>query len=330
MKPYDYAGLRLSRDIHNDTGVLLLSARTLLTYKEIELLIRQNIALKAGDVKQATTVQLIDDAIKEINEAFGDKEDGGPIPCDSIHDRIVPMIVQMSRHACLTSFWEHLILHDEYTSRHSIGVALMSRLIGKAMGLNEENLTELTVAGFLHDIGKVGIPQEIINKPGKLTTSEYERMKSHTTYGFDMMKNTKGITNRQALVALQHHEREDGSGYPYGLKGDQIDPFSKIVAIADVFHAMISSRVYKKPIPFYTVLREISRQAYHSLDAAASLCFLKRVMEMMVGNKALLSSGDEATIIMLNPDDPVHPLVEVNGRYIDLSKERSVQLECIV
>src|SRR5690606_28020956 len=97
--------------------------------------------------------------------------------------------------------------------------------------------------------------------PGKLTDEEYAIMKKHTIYGYEILNDTVGISHRQALVALQHHERMNGSGYPMGIKRDNIDLFSRIVAVADIFHAMTSNRVYRTHSPFYEVLTEMEERS---------------------------------------------------------------------
>ncbi|MFC3345532.1 HD-GYP domain-containing protein [Paenibacillus abyssi] len=322
--------MKVNKNIYNRLGVLVIPRSTLLTQKDIALLIQQDILIADGDVEKLSTLNLVDSAIQEIKYAFAKIRDTEQIPLDHIYKKVIPIIVEMSHHQQLKEILSHLENHDEYTYRHSIGVALIARLIGKAKGFNTFDLLELTISGFLHDIGKTQVPSELINKPGKLTSEEFELVKEHTVHGFQLLRNTSGISYRHAIVALQHHEREDGSGYPFGLKGEEIDPFSKIVAVADVFHAMISKRNYKDPVPFYKVLQEMSHNAYGTLEPDITLCFMSRIMEMLIGNTVILSNGVKGKIIMISPDDPVNPLIEVNGRYIDLSKDKSIGIERIL
>lgn len=325
-----YIGLRVNKNIYSRQGTLLVPGFTTLTRKHIELLLNQNIVLCDDDVEHPSIIHLVDSSIREIKRVFAKVYDAKQIPCDDIRDKIIPIIDEMSRHSELIHIFAQFERNDEYTYRHSIGVALIARLIGKAKGIHAHELQELTESGLLHDIGKVKIPVELMNKPGKLTKEEFDQIKRHTIYGYELINHSKGISHRQAIVALQHHEREDGSGYPYGLRGNQIDSFSKIIAIADVFHAMVSKRVYKDPMPLCEVLQEMSHNAYGSLEPSTTLYFVKRIMDMMIGNRVILSNGHRGKIIMVSPNDPVNPLVEVNGRYIDLSKEPDVKLERII
>src|SRR5690554_1899228 len=270
------------------------------------------------EVEHGSILRLVNSAIEEIKTAFEKVHHSNQIPIDDMCKEIIPTIVEIGQNKHLKPILTHLEQHDEYTYRHSIGVALICKFIGTAKGLSEQQLLGLTTAGFLHDIGKMMVPAEILEKPKKLTNNEFELIKNHTVYGYEMLKNTPGISHRHAIVALQHHEREDGSGYPIGLKDKDIDPHSKIVAVADVFHAMISKRAYKKPVPLYQVLKEMSHDMYGRLESSTTLCFIKQMMELMIGNHVVLSNGEEGKIIMISPDSPTLPLVEVNGECLDL------------
>jgi HD-GYP domain-containing protein (c-di-GMP phosphodiesterase class II) len=329
-RQYEYVGFRVNKNIYNRLGLLILPISTRLTRKDIDMLLQQNISLNEDDVEHVSILHLVNSAMEEIKITFNSARYSEHVPFDYIRHKLIPIIHEMSHHPNLKHILTHLERHDEYTYRHSIGVALLSRIIGKAKGLQADELLSLTVSGFLHDIGKVKVPDEIINKPGKLTAEEFAQVKKHTQYGYEMIKNTSGLSHRQALVALQHHEREDGSGYPGGVNGSEIDAHSKIIAVADVFHAMISKRVYKDPVPFYQVLQAMAGNAYGTLDPGTTFIFLKRIMDLMIGNNVILSNGWEGKIIMVSSGNPLQPLVEVNGRYIDLSKEQSLFVERII
>jgi putative nucleotidyltransferase with HDIG domain len=325
-----FLGKRVNKNIYNELGTLVLPNLRVLTKKDIRLLSQQHVDLSDDDVEPISIHHLVDAAITEVRDLFDHARNLGEIPFVDVRDKIVPMIINMSNHPNLNQILRQLEVYDEYVYRHSIGVALLSKLIGKARGLNESQLQELTTAGFLHDIGKAKIPGAILNKPGRLSDEEYELVKEHTVYGYEIIKQSPGIPELYAYVALQHHEREDGSGYPFGLMGCDIDVYSKIVAVADVFHAMVSKRVYKNPVPFYQVLKEMSDNVYGALDPAITLSFLKRFMDMLIGNTVALSNGNEGKIIMVSAQNPVHPVVEINGHYVDLSKEQGIHMERII
>lgn len=135
---------------------------------------------------------------------------------------------------------------DSYTYTHSINVALLSRLIGKWMKYGKNMQDSLMFAGLLHDIGKMKIDKNVLNKPDKLTDQEFEKIKQHSVYSYELLQLNKDIPLDVKVGILMHHERMDGSGYPYGVCNENINDIAKVLAIADSYDAMISERPYQK------------------------------------------------------------------------------------
>ena len=154
---------------------------------------------------------------------------------------------------------------DEYTKGHSTRVAEYSRLLAEKMGMSEEECSSLYFMASLHDIGKIGIADSIINKPGKLTEEEYSVIKTHPEVGFNILRNMSEIKDIE-YGARWHHERYDGKGYPDGLSGEEIPVYARIIAVADVYDAMTSNRSYRKVLPQEEVKKEIERVKGTQLD----------------------------------------------------------------
>jgi len=147
---------------------------------------------------------------------------------------------------------------DDETHAHTTRVGWVSGKIASKLGIDEEEALVIQLAAPMHDIGKIGIPDSILLKPARLTEEEYEKMKKHTLMGYEILKDSSSkILKEAAIISLTHHERWDGSGYPKGLKGDEIPIEGLIVAVADSFDAMVCKRVYKKPIPLEKAFEEI-------------------------------------------------------------------------
>ncbi len=147
---------------------------------------------------------------------------------------------------------------DLYTSGHSERVAYYSVEIAKALSLSEEDIKDISYMALLHDIGKIGVPDAVLNKPERLTDEEFDTIKKHPGVGYEILKNITTIPNLQE-GALYHHERYDGSGYPIGLSGDAIPFKARIIAIADAYDAMTSDRAYRKALDKDAVLRELQK-----------------------------------------------------------------------
>jgi HD-GYP domain-containing protein (c-di-GMP phosphodiesterase class II) len=185
--------------------------------------------------------------------------------------------------------------YDHYTFTHSVNVTVLSILIGASMKFTRNDLEILGIGAMLHDIGKIFISPEILNKAAKLEPGEYEQVKAHTRKGYDLLKTKIQLTFLPAHIGLQHHEREDGTGYPRGITGKSIHRFSKIVAVADVYDAMTSRRVYQCPLASLTVLREIISRVSIKFDPLA-IDHLTRVVAPYPKDSVLLLSNGEIVI----------------------------------
>ena len=216
---------------------------------------------------------------------------------------------------------------DDYLYRHSVNVGVISHFMGQWLNLPEEDLDKLIMAGLLHDIGKLKIPDEILHKPCKLTTEEFEVVKQHSQHSYSYLENI-GFNDFHILSAvIHHHEKEDGKGYPMGLKGDEIPLFSKIIAIADIFDAMTSTRVYrKKELPFI-VLEMLLDNSFGQLDTKLVMLFVKKFSEYYLGTKIILNTGDPGIIIKLNDFEITKPLIKTDkGLFIDTSIHRDIKM----
>lgn len=149
---------------------------------------------------------------------------------------------------------EQLRIYDEYTYSHNINVSIFSTALGMLLEMKEEEIKEITLGAFLHDIGKMKIPKEILNKPASLEAKEFEIMKKHTVLGYKYIKENLEVPDRVARIALDHHEKYEGNGYPNGLMRNLINPYAQITNVVDVYDALISDRIYKKGIPGHKVL----------------------------------------------------------------------------
>lgn len=165
---------------------------------------------------------------------------------------------------------------DEYTKGHSVRVAKYSKMLAEKMGLSEENCENIYYMGLLHDIGKVGIPNEIINKPAKLSAEEYDVIKTHPVVGSDILKEIKSRPDL-AIGARAHHERYDGKGYPDEKAGDEIPFMARIIAVADSYDAMTSNRSYRKYLSQDVVREEIEKNMGTQFDAEVAKCMLSMI-----------------------------------------------------
>jgi putative nucleotidyltransferase with HDIG domain len=219
--------------------------------------------------------------------------------------------------------------YDDCTHIHCLNVALICNIIGKWLHFSSKDLEVITLCGLLHDIGKLAIPQQILLKPAKLTTDEYNTIKTHTIRGYNLLKN-QPIDNRIKHAALMHHERCDGSGYPYSFLSGQIDPYAKLVAIADVYDAMTCARVYRGPLCPFEVLSIFEAEGYAKYDPKYIITFLEAIAQTYINNTVKLSNDMIGEIVLINKQNLSRPVVKVCNQFIDLSKNKDLLIKAFV
>ncbi|MDQ7836459.1 MAG: HD-GYP domain-containing protein [Humidesulfovibrio sp.] len=200
---------------------------------------------------------------------------------------------------------------DEYTYTHSINVSILAVLLGKRMGLDRAALLKIGLAGLLHDVGKARLPAKILNKPGRLSETEFHAVKGHSMWSHDLLKQ-QGDMPRDILRAVaEHHERHDGSGYPRGLQGHEISLFSRIIAVADVFDALTSKRAYKDAMPPAQALSMMYQWRGKQFATEDIEFFIQCIGVFPVGSFVRLTDGEHGIVISTNPHRPTKPQVKV-------------------
>ncbi|WP_250658124.1 HD-GYP domain-containing protein [Alkalimarinus coralli] len=206
--------------------------------------------------------------------------------------------------------WLSLIKNkDEYTAEHCLRVCVFAVSLGRELGMLEGELIELGISGFLHDVGKTRIPNEVLNKPGRFTAQEFELMKSHSTHGKNILISQAGVPPIAVDVAYTHHERIDGGGYPRKLEGYKISRFARIVCIVDAYDAMTSVRVYKSAMSSLESLRIIFEEKGVHFDPELADLFIKLIGVYPTGHIAELTSGEVGIIIKSNNEHRLKPKI---------------------
>ncbi len=215
-----------------------------------------------------------------------------------------------------------LKVSDEYTFKHSVDVATMAMIIARKSGMSEVEIYQIGVAGLLHDVGKSQIPNEILNKAGKLTEEEFTIMKNHTLFGYKILKEKSGIPSEIMAGVLQHHEKINGRGYPLKLTGKQISSYAKVLSVADIYDALVTERPYKKGFSAHDALEMIMAMT-EELDVDYMRSFIDTVILYPVDSVVTLSNGERAKVVKNTPQYPMRPKVVglKSGKVFDLAND---------
>lgn len=232
-------------------------------------------------------------------------------------------------------FWMSRIkARDAYTAEHCLRVAIFSVAFARFLGLPDDDLETVGMCGLLHDLGKLKVPDEILNKPGALTPDEFSIMRQHTTLGYELLRADSGLDPIISDVTCHHHERMDGRGYPQQLAEWQISRFARLVSIVDAFDAITSDRCYRDGLPTSDAIRILYRNRGQQFDASMVEAFIRMIGVYPPGSLVELSTGEVAIVVATHPGRKLKPRVEimldadkrpVEPRVIDLAANTAFQ-----
>lgn len=218
-----------------------------------------------------------------------------------------------------------LKMYDDAVYAHSMNVAIMTNVFAGWLGFSDADIKAATFAGMLHDIGKTKLDKELLNKQGKLTAEEFQKLKEHPELGYGIIKELD-INPRIKLAVLQHHERFDGTGYPSRKSGSEIDEYARLVAIADVYEAMTSNRSYRTHYCPFDVIRHFEFDDRLKFAPEYLTPLLTQITETYIHHTVRLSDDKEGEVVLINRSELSKPIIKVDNNFIDLSKRRSVTI----
>ena len=309
---------------------IIVDKDTILTIKIIENLKRQAETLTVlveEDARQKTLTsweyavrQKYEKTVDNVREIFGAVRETKEVPVDKIVELTSVAVNDLLKESYILQSLKLLNSHDEYTFHHSLNVGVLCGVLGKWLKYGKDMLFLLVLSGILHDIGKAQIPLKILNKPEKLTLDEMSIMKKHTTVGFAMLKDIIQIPDEAKLATLQHHEKVDGTGYPFALPENKISDFSKIVAVADTYDAVTSNRVYQKARSPFMVMEIFQEEMFIRLDSKICLPMLTQIKHNLVGRQVITEDGRRAKIVFVGTQSSEDMVIETeDGELIALN-----------
>lgn len=244
-----------------------------------------------------------------VNDVMHDVRVGKNIEGEKVAKVVGRMVDSIFRNRDALASLTRIKGYDEYTFVHSVNVCALCITLGRHLDLDPEQLRQLGIGAMLHDTGKMKVPIAILNKPGRLTEREFREMKRHPIYSAEIMGRTDGIPEEARTVAIQHHERYHGNGYPYGLKGDQIRLFSQLTSIIDVYDAITSNRCYSRAMPPHEGIRKLYEWGRTDFNQPFVERFIQCLGIYPVGTAVQLDSGEIGVVSSINHGSILRPNV---------------------
>ncbi len=323
-------GMKIGQTLYGRNEERLLVVGTMLTNKYIKSISSLGISglyiddevSKDIEIQNVISEELRSETMKGVKSLFVcvEKNTCG-VNLDDISNQVENIVEELIHQKHMLVNMIDLKVFDDYTYSHSVNVAVLSIIIGVTMGISRKELTKLGLGALLHDIGKVFIDKDIVNKPGKLTDEEFTSMKMHSKLGYDYVRDRFQLPVKSYVAVLDHHERYDGSGYPNNKKGDEISDFGKMIALADVYDALTSERPYRKALPPSEAMEYIMGNSQVHFDPELVKVFSRKVAPYPVGTLVRLSNGMTGLVVENYEAFCLRPRVRIireNGKPVKL------------
>jgi putative nucleotidyltransferase with HDIG domain len=335
-------GQVVGKNVFDERGILLIAKNAILSeylIQRLNSLGLTSMPIIADDIiseerKNMTPGQIILESyekdIDTYKEVLNDLAAGRDLDYEQVNELSTSIYGKIYHSYLVGDCLNQLKDKDQYTYKHSINVALYSMLIAKWMGLSDEQIMTAIEAGVLHDIGKIKVDSNILNKHGPLQPEEFEHVKQHATFSYQLLKTIPQAKKEIIAGVLMHHERENGRGYPLGITGDKIPLCAKIVAVADVYDALTSERVYKKRITPFDTFKEFEKIGYGHFDVKVMLTFLTNIANYYIGSKVKMNTGEIGEVVFIPPHCISKPVVAIDDTFIDLEKDTFYKIETLL
>lgn len=339
--------MELAEDVISISNGIILEANTILDKNSIAKLARHNImCVSIKDAYDYATTQFekvrASKAFHKFEETYQDNLKIYKTLTTTFFDTLEPIdtskLLQIhdnirgsasSGEQLLMMLYNMLPSEDDMTFSHCLNSALIGNVFGKWLGLSSEQIQILILCGFFYDIGKLKLPNKLLWKPGKLSEFEFNWMKTHTTIGYDLIKNQQ-LDPRIINATLMHHERCDGTGYPKKLKDDDIDMFAKYIAIVDSYEAMTSARIYRACLNPFQVISNFEKTGYEKYGRAIIYPILSHIANDQLGLTVKTNDDIIGNVILINKDNLSKPIIKSDEQLIDLSLKKDQEISCIL
>ncbi len=337
-------GMLLARTIVNSDMVVVLSEDTLLTKAHITRLTFLNIPVvyikdeyELNQNYQTVTaifnrgnafIKEYESVVQEARSIFAEAGKSGQIPLESTETMVQDKLAPLSKNSGVIDYVYDLNHRASDIYNHSLRVSILAGVIAKWMHFDHAKISDIILAGFLHDIGKTKFPQRLLDKNvNTLQGADYEAYIQHTVDGHHILNNVPGLSEGVKLAAMQHHERMDGSGFPFNCNGADIHEYARIIMIADLYDNITTEREgYIKQTPF-AAIAQLTRNMFTSLDPTVCVPVLTHIKDAFLGSRVTLNNGEKGTIAAYPNDFAAHPIISIsNDEILNLNEHPELMI----
>jgi len=320
-------GETITDSVYNDEGHLLISKGAIISYELLSKLKKHNgnyfrrldqlsQSLKPDDLVSKEDMKLAVEAVQTVFVDMIHNDKTGLNP--AIPNEHIDLVVNVVESLMATLYTSERLLYtvtelmdsDDYTYRHSVNVAILSILTAKSMHYTEKEIKNIALGALLHDIGKAKVVS-LVRKPAELTEFEKKEMKMHPEYGYQMVKDIDTLPYSVKQIIRYHHEKMDGSGYPFGLVGMEIPLYIRLITVCDMYDAMTSNRTYRKKMPIHTALEILMKDAVYKIDPEVYRQMTSTICIFPTGQGVLLSDGRIGIVSLYRHQNPTRPNVQI-------------------
>uniref|UniRef100_UPI0030840B6D HD-GYP domain-containing protein n=1 Tax=Desulforadius tongensis TaxID=1216062 RepID=UPI0030840B6D len=320
---YVKPGMKLAKSIYDSNGRVLLNKGVVLNENYVQKL--KELSIPAVYIDDGLVPELkIDDVIAEetrlnavcnVKKIFNKDVENNIAKNIIVHPEVFKsvneIIEDLLSNSDIMVNLNDIRSTDDYVFGHSVNVCVLALITGIALGYERKRLYNLAVGAMLHDIGKIKVPKEILNKPGKLTADEFEIIKKHSQWGFEILKSNPNISITSRVAAYQHHERFNGQGYPQGLSGNEIHEFAQIVGLVDMYDAITANRVYRKAFPPHEAFEMIAGSGDYLFKYDIVKAFLDHVAAYPAGTFVQMNTGEIAVVMGTDKGMSLRPRLKI-------------------
>lgn len=347
-----YLGKIVAQDIFANTQHPIVAKDTIITPELLHVLkvfhISKVLVYKDGDldkeksakkkvsIKEVETIEFVEDtfethyqgAVAQFKKEFVSWQSSSKMDIVKIRGIILPLVEEIIKDRTILFGLNNFSKLNDYIYHHCVATGLICAVLAHKLGYDKGAILQIAIAGALADCGMSKVPLRIREKKGALNHLEYKEIQKHPIYSYQMVKDFPALKDIMKQAIIEHHERLDGSGYPRGMKLEQISRFSQIIAVADTFHAMTCERIYRTKESPFKVVEMIMENEFGKFDIQVVQSLISIVVDLPIGMKVELSNMERGEILFINKFSPTRPLIKSlkTGEIIDLSINRDIYI----